>query len=123
MLINLSKLLSGDQEKLIEQVTLEMDAFACSLGTFPVTGKQRFPLTITKIGTDKFLFEGETLTARFAESPDEAFVFAFIEFFAGELINKKVSEFLSSASEGNFLSNLKHKGKQIFAPVLEGKLE
>ena len=61
MLINLSKLLSGDQEKLIEQVTLEMDAFACSLGTFPVTKKQSFPLTITKIGTDKFLFEGETV--------------------------------------------------------------
>ena len=61
MLINLSKLLSGDQEKLIEQVTLEMDAFECSLGTFPVTGKQSFPLTITKIGTDKFLFEGETV--------------------------------------------------------------
>ena len=61
MLINLSKLLSGDQEKLIEQVTLEMNAFSCSLGTFPVTGKQSFPLTITKIGTDKFLFEGETV--------------------------------------------------------------
>ena len=61
MLINLSKLLSGDQEKLIEQVTLEMDAFSCSLGTFPVKGKQSFPLTITKIGTDKFLFEGETV--------------------------------------------------------------
>ena len=61
MLINLSKLLSGDQEKLIEQVTLEMDTFECSLGSFPVTGKHSFPLTITKIGTDKFLFEGETV--------------------------------------------------------------
>ena len=37
MLINLSKLLSGDQERLTEQVTLEMNAFECSLGTFPVT--------------------------------------------------------------------------------------
>ena len=61
MLINLSKLLSGDQERLTEQVTLEMDAFVCSLGTFPVTNKSGFPLTISKVGTDKFLIEGKTV--------------------------------------------------------------
>lgn len=61
MLINLSKLLSGDQERLTEQVTLEMDAFACSLGTFPVTNKSSFPLTISKVGTDKFLMVGKTV--------------------------------------------------------------
>ena len=61
MLINLSKLLSGDQERLTEQVTVEMETFANGLGTFPVTGRSSFPLTITKIGTDKFLFEGETV--------------------------------------------------------------
>ena len=60
MLINLSKLLSGDQERLTEQVTLEMNAFECSLGTFPVTDKSSFPLTISKVGTEKFLIEGET---------------------------------------------------------------
>lgn len=60
MLINLSKLLSGDQERLTEQVTLETDAFTCSLGTFQVADKSSFPLTVSKIGTDKFLIEGET---------------------------------------------------------------
>ena len=61
MLINLSKLLSGDQERLTEQVTMEMDAFVCSHGTFPVTDKSSFPLTVNKIGNDKFLIEGETV--------------------------------------------------------------
>ena len=60
MLINLSKLLSGDQERLTEQVTTEMDVFECSLGKFPVTEKNSFPLTIIKIENDKFLIEGET---------------------------------------------------------------
>ena len=60
MLINLSKLLSGDQERLTEQVTLEMDTFACALGEFPVVGKSSFPLTIKKVDTDKFLIEGTT---------------------------------------------------------------
>ena len=60
MLINLSKLLSGDQETLTEQVALEMENFSNSLGTFPVTEKTSFPLKISKIGTDKFLIEGET---------------------------------------------------------------
>ena len=60
MLINLSKLLSGDQERITEQVTLEMDAFVSSLGIFPVTNKESFQLKISKVGTDKFLIEGET---------------------------------------------------------------
>lgn len=60
MLINLSKLLSGDQETLTEQVTLEMENFVSSLGTFPVTAKKSFPLTISKVDTDKFLIEGKT---------------------------------------------------------------
>lgn len=60
MLINLSKLLSGDQPSITEQVTVEMESFACSLGTFPVTEKSEFSLTVSKIGTDKFLIEGET---------------------------------------------------------------
>lgn len=60
MLINLSKLLSGDQPSITEQVILEMEKFSCSLGTFPVTGKEEFPLTVSKIGTDRFLIEGET---------------------------------------------------------------
>lgn len=60
MLINLSKLLSGDQERLTEQVMMEMDVFECSLGSFPVTEKSSFPLTIMKVGDDKFLIEGET---------------------------------------------------------------
>ena len=63
MLINLSKLLSGDQERLTEQVTLEMETFVCSLGKFPVTGKESFPLTISKVGTDKFLIVGKTTVA------------------------------------------------------------
>ena len=61
MLINLSKLLSGDQERLTEQVALEMNAFSCSLGTFPVADKSSFPLTVSKVGTDKFLIEGNTV--------------------------------------------------------------
>ncbi len=60
MLINLSKLLSGDQPSITEQVTAEMEKFTCSLGTFPVTEKTSFPLKISKTGTDKFLIEGET---------------------------------------------------------------
>ncbi len=60
MLINLSKLLSGDQETLTEQVTAEMENFVSTLGTFPVTAKTSFPLTISKVGTDKFLIEGKT---------------------------------------------------------------
>ena len=60
MLINLSKLLSGDQENLTEQVTVEMENFVNALGTFPVTEKTSFPLKISKVGTDKFLIEGET---------------------------------------------------------------
>ena len=63
MLINISKLLSGDQERLTEQVTLEMETFVCSLGKFPVTGKESFPLTISKVGTDKFLIVGKTTVA------------------------------------------------------------
>ncbi len=70
----------------------------------------------------RFVFENETVRASFTESPDESFVFAFVDFFAGEMLNKKVTEFLSSASDGNFLTNIKHKGKQIFAPVLTGQL-
>ncbi len=60
MLINLSKLLSGDQTSLTEQVTVEMDNFVSALGTFPVTGKTSFPLTVSKVDNDKFLIEGET---------------------------------------------------------------
>ncbi len=60
MLINLSKLLSGDQETITEQVTLEMEAFVSSIGTFPVVEKRSFPLKVSKIGADKFLIEGET---------------------------------------------------------------
>ena len=60
MLINLSKLLSGDQETLTEQVTVEMENFTDAMGTFPITGKTSFPLKISKVDTDKFLIEGET---------------------------------------------------------------
>lgn len=60
MLINLSKLLSGEQEVLTEQVTVEMEAFVSSLGVFPVTAKTAFPLTIRKADTEKLLIEGES---------------------------------------------------------------
>ena len=60
MLINLSKLLSGDQETLTEQVTVEMENFTDAMGTFPIIGKTSFPLKISKVDTDKFLIEGET---------------------------------------------------------------
>jgi len=70
----------------------------------------------------RLLFEGDCVTAHFSETPNETFVFAFVDFFAGEMLNKKITDFIASASDGNFLSNLKTKGKQIFAPVLEGKL-
>ncbi len=60
MLINLSKLLSGDQENLVEQVTVEMESFTSALGTFRVVEKHEFPLTISKVNTDKFLIRGET---------------------------------------------------------------
>lgn len=60
MLINLSKLLSGDQTNLTEQVTVEMENFMSALGTFPVTEKKDFPLTISKVDDDKFLIQGET---------------------------------------------------------------
>ena len=60
MLVNLSKLLSGDQEILTEQITLEADTFVSSLGSFPVKEKESFPLCIRKEDTDKFLIRGET---------------------------------------------------------------
>lgn len=60
MLINLSKLLSGDQETLTEQTAIEMEAFTSALGTFPVIAKESFPLKISKTGEDKLLIEGET---------------------------------------------------------------
>ncbi len=60
MLINLSKLLSGDQERLTEQVTVEMKTFSCQMGAFPVTEAKTFPLTIKKVETDKYLIQGET---------------------------------------------------------------
>lgn len=60
MLIDLSKLLSGDQTNITEQVMFETDAFSSSLGIFPVVKKEAFSLKITKIETDRFLIEGET---------------------------------------------------------------
>ncbi len=60
MLINLSKLLSGDQTNLMEQVTVEMENFVSALGTFPVTEKKDFLLIISKVDDDKFLIQGET---------------------------------------------------------------
>ena len=61
MLINISKLLSGDQPVLTEQVTIEMQTFASSIGTFPVKESDDFLLKISKVGKDKFLIEGETV--------------------------------------------------------------
>ena len=60
MLIDLSKLLSGDQTAITEQVIFEADVFASSLGNFPVVKKETFPLKVTKVGADRFLIEGET---------------------------------------------------------------
>lgn len=60
MLIELSKLLSGDQETLTEQVTLEADKFVSSLGSFLIKEKTPFPLSIRKTDTDRFLVQGET---------------------------------------------------------------
>ena len=60
MLIDLSKLLSGDQTAITEQVVFEADVFTSSLGTFPVVKKEAFSLKITKVKTDRFLIEGET---------------------------------------------------------------
>ena len=60
MLINISKLLSGDQPVLTEQVTIEMQTFTSSLGNFPVKKSDDFLLKITKTAKDKFLIEGET---------------------------------------------------------------
>ena len=60
MLINLSKLLSGDLPSITEQVTIEMETFASSVGVFPIKDKKEFSLKVSKIGKDKFLIEGET---------------------------------------------------------------
>ena len=60
MLINLSKLLSGERETITEQVSVEMKKFSSALGAFPVTGAADFPLTVTKTGTDKFHIAGST---------------------------------------------------------------
>ena len=48
MLINLSKLLSGDLPSITEQVTVEMENFACSLGIFPITGNMHDTNTTIK---------------------------------------------------------------------------
>ena len=60
MLINLSKLLSGDLPSITEQVTIEMETFVSSVGVFPIKDKKEFSLKVSKIGKDKFLIEGET---------------------------------------------------------------
>ena len=60
MLINLSKLLSGDLPSITEQVTIEMETFASSVGVFPIKDKKEFSLKVSKIEKDKFLIEGET---------------------------------------------------------------
>jgi uncharacterized protein len=43
-----------------EQVTIEMETFASSVGVFPIKDKKEFSLKVSKIGKDKFLIEGET---------------------------------------------------------------
>ena len=60
MLINLSKLLSGDLPSITEQVTIEMETLASSVGVFPIKDKKEFSLKVSKIEKDKFLIEGET---------------------------------------------------------------
>ena len=60
MLINLSKLISGDQPVLTEQVTIEMESFSSSMGTFQIKEKSDFLLKISKVDKEKFLIEGET---------------------------------------------------------------
>lgn len=60
MLINLSKILSGEQEVLTEQVCLEAKKISSAMGAFPVVEAKSFPLTVRKIGTNKFLFTGTT---------------------------------------------------------------
>lgn len=60
MLINLSKLLSGDQPILTEQVTIELETFTSSLGSFPIKEKSDFLLKVSKVDKEKFLIEGET---------------------------------------------------------------
>ena len=60
MLINLSKLISGDLPSLTEQVTIEMETFASAVGVFPIKDKKEFSLKVSKIGKEKFLIEGET---------------------------------------------------------------
>ncbi|MGN0334894.1 MAG: YceD family protein [Lachnospiraceae bacterium] len=60
MLINLSKLLSGDQEQISEMVTVEMKTFSCRMGEFPVTEAKDFRLDIRKTETDRYLIQGKT---------------------------------------------------------------
>ena len=60
MLINLSKLISGDLPSITEQVTIEMETFASDVGVFPIKDKKEFSLKVSKIGKEKFLIEGET---------------------------------------------------------------
>ena len=59
MLINLTDVLSCEEKVVKRTVETELQSFDISLGSFPLTEEEPLNLTLTNLGGDKLLVEGE----------------------------------------------------------------
>lgn len=59
MLINLTDVLSCEEKVVKRTVETEFQSFDSSLGSFPLTEEEPLNLTLTNLGSDKLLVEGE----------------------------------------------------------------
>ena len=59
MLINLTDVLSCEEKVVKRTVETELQSFDSSLGSFPLTEEEPLNLTLTNLGGDKLLVEGE----------------------------------------------------------------
>ena len=59
MLINLTDVLSCEEKVVKRTVETEFQSFESSLGSFPLTEEEPLNLTLTNLGGDKLLVEGE----------------------------------------------------------------
>lgn len=60
MIINLLDIVGKDNNTAVRQAELDLNEFKCSLGTYPVTHKEPFDLTITHSKEQKLHMEGTT---------------------------------------------------------------
>ena len=60
MQINLTDILSREQKTMDFTAPVEMEAFTCALGTFPIKEKEPLKLTVTNLGEDRLRLVGDT---------------------------------------------------------------